>query len=76
MTTLTWNWVRGIRVGLYNAVVQLEERLAVVAVPAGGTTGQVLTKSSDLDHATTWDDAGTSSGGLTHPQILARTMGA
>lgn len=76
MTTLVWSWTRGIAEGLYNAVVELEERLAT-AVPTGGTEGQVLTKASGSDYDTEWADAeGGSGGGLTHPQILARTMGA
>lgn len=44
-------------------------------LPAGGTTGQVLTKQSGTDGDADWDDVAGGSG-LTHPQVLARGCGA
>ena len=37
----------------------------VHGVPAGGTTGQVLVKSSSTDYATEWADGGSGSGDMT-----------
>jgi hypothetical protein len=33
------------------------------AVPAGGTTGQVLTKTGAADYATSWEDSASGGGG-------------
>lgn len=41
-----------------------------VAVPAGGTTGQVLTKTSNSDYATTWANNEATGGGETISSFL------
>ena len=41
-------------------------------VPVGGTTGQLLAKSSNADYATTWVDAPTGTGGGTDPALESR----
>lgn len=44
---------------------------AGVGVPAGGTTGQVLAKSSATDYATEWVDAPSGSGGVSLGMVIA-----
>lgn len=39
-----------------NVTIQFPVSVAGVGVPTGGTSGQVLTKSSGTDYATTWSD--------------------
>jgi hypothetical protein len=44
------------------------------AFPAGGTTGQVLTKQSGTDFDTAWDDAGGIGGAIVTDATTARTL--
>ena len=46
-----------------------------VAIPAGGTTGQALTKITNADFAIQWSDTGVPLGGASG-QILSKTSGA
>lgn len=40
-------------------------------IPAGGTTGQVLTKNSATDYDASWAAGGGGGGGLTYRQIMS-----
>jgi hypothetical protein len=47
MTTLTWDWSRGRRVGLYNAVVELEARLGGSVLSGTGSPESSVTAEVD-----------------------------
>lgn len=45
-------------------------------VPPGGTTGQVLVKTTNTDYIMDWaDQSGGGGGGMTKPQAAARSLG-
>lgn len=44
------------------------------ALPAGGTTGQVLAKTSATDYAATWQTPSGGGSGLTAPQAHAQNL--
>ena len=44
------------------------------SLPAGGTTGQVLAKTSATDYAATWQAPASGGSGLTAPQVHAQNL--
>lgn len=63
--TTAWNTLK-------DRITNIEYGLTDVwgAVPAGGTTGQVLTKTSDSDYATAWVNNEATGGGETISSFL------
>lgn len=52
-------------------LVQACNALAGRSMPAGGTAGQVITKTNAVDYAATWQTPAGGGGGLTFAQIRA-----
>lgn len=50
-------------VDILERLLVLESEPAVNGIPQGGTTGQILTKSSDADYDATWSEGGDTGGG-------------
>ncbi len=58
--------------GRINGLIDDQTDVAPRLLPAGGTTSQVLKKSTDSDYEVEW---GVDSGGLSHQEVLARGLG-
>lgn len=51
---------------------QLATSVQIRLLPAGGTTGQVLTKINNTDYNVDWETPSGGGTGLTQPQVLLR----